>query len=49
MGDAPPWITEDLVAHTARVWQSYYDEPLTREDAVEILINVGNLMDALEE
>ena len=47
--DTPPWITADLIAHTIKTWQPFYRQPLTREDAVEILVTVGNLVDALGE
>lgn len=43
----PDWIDEDLVKETIRVWQPYYSGPLTPEDAVEILLNVGQLFGAL--
>ena len=43
----PAWITADLIAETLRVWQPYYSEPLTPEDAIGILLNVGGLFSAL--
>ena len=43
----PPWISADLIAHTIRVWEPYYKHSLTKEEAVEILVAVGNLADAL--
>jgi hypothetical protein len=43
----PAWVSADLIDHTIRVWEPYYGRRLTREDAVEILIAVGNLADAL--
>jgi hypothetical protein len=43
----PGWIDEDLVRKTLRVWQPYYSGPLTVEDAVEILMNVGQLFGAM--
>ena len=43
----PDWITADLIAETLRVWQPYYSEPLTPEDAIGILLNVGGLFTAL--
>ena len=39
----PAWITADLIAETLHVWQPYYSDPLTPEDAIGILLNVGNL------
>jgi hypothetical protein len=46
---APTWITRELVEDTLRVWQPYYQDPLTTEDAVSILVNVGALLDVLRE
>ena len=43
----PAWITADLIAETLRVWQPYYAQPLTPEDAIGILLNVGNLFGVL--
>ena len=43
----PTWITADLIAETLRVWQPYYAQPLTPEDAIGILLNVGGLFTAL--
>lgn len=43
----PSWIDEELVKETIRVWQPYHRGPLTPEDAVEILLNVGQLFGAL--
>ena len=43
---APPWVTPELVADTLRVWQPYYGN-LTSEDALGIILNVGNLFDVL--
>lgn len=44
---APRWVTADLIAKTIRVWQRYYPEPLTADDALSMIINVGNLFDVL--
>jgi hypothetical protein len=46
--DAPAWITDELVADTLRTWQSFYSRRLTRHDAIEMLLAVGNLIDCLE-
>ena len=43
---APPWVTPELMADTIRVWRPYYGN-LTSEDALTIILNVGNLFDAL--
>ena len=44
---APAWVTAELLAHTLAAWQPYYAAPLTATDALEILLNVGQLIDAL--
>lgn len=44
----PQWVTEALIADTIETWQPYYDTPLTRTDAIEMLTNVGRLFDLLE-
>lgn len=44
---APAWVTEQLIANTLRVWQPFYTESLTAEDALEILLGVGQLFDVL--
>lgn len=43
----PAWITPKLVELTQKVWQPYYDEPLTVEDSITILRNAGGLLEAL--
>lgn len=45
--DAPAWVTEKLIALTLKVWQPYYDTPLTRHDAITMVLNVGQLFRAL--
>ena len=47
--DGPDWLTPELLAETLRVWQPYYDAPLTERDALAIVANVAGLLDALEE
>jgi len=44
----PKWITPELVEDTIEVFRPYYEEELTEESAVEIIMNVGRLADALE-
>ncbi len=44
---APKWITGHDIEDTLRVWQRYYPQLLTAEDAMEILINVRNLLDVM--
>ncbi|MCL2645401.1 MAG: hypothetical protein FWD61_00180 [Phycisphaerales bacterium] len=41
------WITNEAVAETIRVWSPYYDETLADHEAVEILMNLKNLVDTL--
>ena len=43
----PTWITPELVELTRKVWQPYYDEPLSVEDSITILRNTGSLLEAL--
>mgnify|MGYP003109667982 CR=1 FL=1 len=43
----PAWITRELIELTQKVWQPYYDTPLTLEDTITILRNAGGLLDAL--
>jgi hypothetical protein len=45
----PSWITEALIERTICVWQPHSSEPITREDALAILKNVGRLCDVLEQ
>jgi len=44
----PAWITPLLIADTLDAWQPHFPKALTTEDAVEILLQVGQLFDALE-
>ena len=46
---APSWITPELVADTIETWQPYYTQDLTADDAVEILMGVGNLFKVLKK
>jgi len=41
------WITNEAVTETIRVWSPYYGEKLTESEAVEILMNLKNLVDTL--
>ena len=43
----PEWITPELIRRTLQVWQPYYAERLTPEDAVTILRNAGELFAVL--
>ncbi len=42
---APDWVDGELIASTIETWQPQYDEPLTEEDALEILLYIERLMD----
>lgn len=43
----PSWINHELIEKTIRVWQRYYPMPLTPNDAVAMLLNVGRLFTLL--
>jgi hypothetical protein len=45
--ERPAWITPELLVETISVWQPRYARPLTTDDAIEILLNVAALFDAL--
>ena len=37
------WMTDELIAHTRRVWSAYLGQPVTEAEAVEMLTNVRNV------
>lgn len=39
----PAWVTPALIVSAVATFQPYYAEPLTRQDAVEILLTMGNV------
>lgn len=43
---APSWVTPELVAHTLRVWQRFSEAPLTPNDALEIIMGAGQLIES---
>jgi hypothetical protein len=43
----PAWISEDLIRATLAVWQPHYDAPLTRQDAIEMILAASRLWSAL--
>ncbi len=45
--ETPTWITPDLVQHTIRLWSRYEPRPVTSEDAVEMILHIGELFEAL--
>ena len=44
---AASWVTPELIEQTVRVWQPYYKEPLTPEDALAIIQSASQLYNAL--
>jgi len=46
---APAWVTAELLSETIRVWQPYYAESLTVQDALGMILDVGNLFDVLSQ
>jgi len=42
-----PWISEDLLRDTVETLSAIYGCTLTRDEAAEILLNVGLLFDRL--
>jgi hypothetical protein len=43
----PAWITPELIELTIRIWQPYYETPLTSEEAIAMLIAVGGLFNVI--
>lgn len=43
------WIDDQLIAETKEVWGPKYGRALTTAEAIEILQNMGRLLDALQE
>ncbi len=46
-GGAPPWVTPELIEHTLRVWQPFYRDQLIPDDALEIIMGMGRMVDVL--
>ncbi|MGD9645989.1 MAG: hypothetical protein AB7U73_09760 [Pirellulales bacterium] len=46
---APAWVTAELIERTIQVWQPYYPDPLTDDDALAIIQSVGCLIDVLSK
>jgi hypothetical protein len=44
----PRWITPELITETIRVWQSRCERPISREEAVEMILQASRLMEALK-
>jgi hypothetical protein len=45
--EAPTWVTEALVASTIRRWSPRYGHILSRQEAIEIIVNVGQMVNAV--
>ena len=43
------WITGDLLDETRSVWSRYLGRPVPEEEAVEMLLNVKRLAEALHD
>ena len=43
----PSWITSELIEKTLAVWQPYYVERLSTEDAVDMLLSAGRLLNVV--
>lgn len=43
----PDWITAELIEETIRVWQPFYVELVTPEEAVAMILSVGRLYGVL--
>lgn len=44
---APAWVTPELIEHTLRVWQPFYQHQLIPNDALEIIRGVAGIVDVL--
>lgn len=44
---APPWVTSELIDHTLRVWQPFYQDQLIPEDALAIIKGVAGIVEVL--
>lgn len=42
---APDWITHELIERTIAVWQPFYEEVITPEEAATMIAGVGRLFD----
>ena len=40
-GPLPGWITPEVIAERCAVWQPFYEEELTNDEVVGLLLNVG--------
>ncbi len=44
---APSWVTPELIEHTLRVWQPFYQHQLIPEDALEMIRGVAEIVEVL--
>lgn len=44
---SPVWVSPALIQKTIGAWQRYYPHQLTSDDALEILMDYGALIDVL--
>lgn len=44
---APAWVTPELLGQTLAVWQPYYQQTLTVDDALGMILDVTQLLDVL--
>ena len=42
-----PWISEELLTETQRVWSEAYGREIAADEAIEILVNVRRLAEVL--
>ncbi len=46
---APPWVTVELLEHTIRVWQDFYQDQLISEDALAIIMGADRMFELLSK
>ena len=44
---APEWVTPELIEHTRKIWQPFYDHQLIPDQIVEIIMGVGRMFEVL--
>ena len=45
--DLPDWVSDELLQKTIEIWQPYYPDQLTRNDAIAIIKNASGVIDCL--
>ena len=43
----PGWISTELIENTLRTWQPFSTAPLTTDDALEMIVNLSQLFEAV--